>query len=438
MTTCVIELNDNEIRVSSGVDIILRSPGYALIDGDRIELGDAAAKQARLHPRAVHNRYWKNLNQDPLQYPSSRARHNADLAFAQLLSIHEQAGKPEEVILAVPATYSNEQLALLLGLVAASPLTAVGLVDSSVAAASLVAGKGNYVHIDMHLHQTILTRIKVDEQVSRSSVRLIDGTGMLSLFDTTAQLIADLFIKESRFDPQHHPETEQALYDQIPACLQSLQTHAEVSLEIQYQQTQHQAKLPADLLKNALQAQYQKIINAIDPTDICLLSYQMAQLPGLTTLLGDAELLSDLSVLQACQKHESAIRSSGSALNYITSLPTSNEPVITRVAKPVEHASQAVNPGRQDITHILHEHNAYPLNTGRLFLSASGSINTSAHNDSHCSINVNNGSVRLQTEDELTIFVNGRELKQATAVAAGDIISFVGSKTEYTFIHVSD
>ena len=438
MTICVIELNDNEIRVGSGNDIILRSPGYAFVDDDRIELGVAAAKKARLHPRASHNRYWKNLNQDPLQYPSSRARHNADLAFAQLLAIYEQAGKPEEVIFAVPATYSNAQLALLLGLVQASPLKAVGLVDSAVAATAPVAGRGNYVHVDMHLHQTILTRINVNEQVSRSSVQLIDGTGMAAIFDTTAHLITDLFIKESRFDPQHHPETEQALYDQIPACMNSLQTHAEVSLEVQYQQTQHQAKLPAALLHQALQAHYEKIANAIEPGDICLLSHQLGKLPGLNSQLKNTEILSELSVLQGCQTHESAIRSSGSTLNYVTSLPACSEPVITEVSKAIENLNDTSNHTKQDITHVLLEHNAYPLNKGRLYLSASGAINISDSIDSHCSISLINGSVKLEPEGELTVFVNGRHLKHAADVVAGDIVSFVGSKTEYTFIYVSD
>ncbi len=438
MTICVIELNDNEIRVGLDGNKILRSPGYAFVDDDRIELGVAAAKKARLHPRAAHNRYWKNLNQDPLQYPSSRARHNADLAFAQLLAIHEQAGKPEEVIFAVPATYSNEQLALLLGLVEASPLKAVGLVDSAVAATAPVAGKGNYVHVDIHLHQTILTRINVNEQVKRSSVQLIDGTGMVAIFDTTAHLITDLFIKESRFDPQHHPETEQALYDQIPACMNSLQTHAEVSLEVQYQQTQHQAKLPAVLLQQALQTHYEKIVNAIDPGDICLLSHQLGKLPGLKSQLKNAEILSELSVILGCQAHESVIRSSGSTLNYVTSLPACSEPVITEVSKAIENSSEATNYSKQDITHILHEYNAYPLNKGRLYLSASGAMNISKSNDSHCSINLINGSVKLEPEGELTVFVNGRHLEHVADIVAGDIVSFIGSKTEYTFIHVSD
>lgn len=438
MTPCIIELNDSEIRVGYADNIRVRSPGYALIDNNEIEIGEPAARQARLNPRAVHNRYWKNLNQDPLQYPSARARHNADLAFAHLLAIHEQADKPEEVIFAVPAIYSNEQLALLLGLVEASPLKAVGLVDSAIVATAPVAGTGNYVHLDVHLHQIILTRISVNEELSRSSVQLIDSSGLMAIFDTTAHLITDLFVKQSRFDPQHHPETEQALYDQIPACLRSLQTNSEVALEIQYKQNQYQAKLPADLLQDALKSEYLKITNAIDPADTCLLSHEIAQLPGLAEQLTNFEILPPLSALQGCQIHESSIRSSGSVLNYVTSLPATNEPRITQSPTPIQQTSDKIPNKKSSITHILHEHTAYSLDEDHVYLSASGVMNTSDIKDSHCSIKFTNGSVKLQPEGELTVFLNGQQLLQAVEVEAGDIISFVGSKTEYTFIHVSD
>ena len=431
-------MNDNEIRVGVDGAIILRSPGYALIDGDRIELGEAAVNQARLQPRAVHNRYWENLNQDPLKYPTPRARHHADLAFAQLLAIHEQAGKPEQVMFAVPGTFSNEQLALLLGLVDASPFNAIGLVDSAVAAVAPVVGAGNFVYIDIHLHQTVLTRISVDEEVKRVSVKLIDGAGMAAIFDTCAHLIADLFIRESRFDPQHHPETEQALYEQIPACLSSLRSHNEVSLEIQYQQTQHQAKLPANLLLRALAPQFEKIANAIDMDENCLLSQQLGNLPGLSDHIHNAEVLTDSNVMRACLLHESLIRSTGSALNFVTSLPATDEPAITEIAKAVQAREEVVAKNRSDISHILHEHNAYPLNEEHMYLSASGIMNSSNVNDSHCSIIVDKTGVSLKPEGELTVFLNGQQLKRSSEVRAGDIISFVGSKTEYTFIHVSD
>ena len=192
------------------------------------------------------------------------------------------------------------------------------------------------------------------------------------------------------------------------------------------------------MLQQALQTHYEKIVNAIDPGDTCLLSHQLSKLPGLKSQLKNTEILSELSVILGCQAHESVIRSSGSTLNYVTSLPACNEPVITEVSKATENSSEATNYSKQDITHILHEYNAYPLNKGRLYLSASGAMNISKSNDSHCSINLINGSVKLEPEGELTVFVNGRHLEHVADIVAGDIVSFIGSKTEYTFIHVSD
>jgi hypothetical protein len=438
MTISVIELNDIEIRVARGKEIVLRSPGYALINKDKIELGSVAARQARLQPRAVHNKYWKNLNQEPLQYPGTHARHNADLAFAQLLAIHEQAGKPEEVIIAVPGSYSNDQLALLLGLVEASPLTAIGLVDSAIAAVALTAGKGNYVYIDTHLHQTILTRISVTDQVVRGAVHLIDGVGLAAIYDTTAHLIADLFIKESRFDPQHHPETEQALYDQIPACLNSLQTLSEVSLEIQYQQAQHKAKLSRESLLQVLRPLYTKIAGTVDAGDTCLISNETGQLPGLAESLSEAQILPVSNIFESCIVHVENIRSAGSGSNYVISLPAATNPVITVTPKQSQEHRGTVSSTRQNITHILHGHNAFALHQGPVYLSASGLISTSDTSVGQCCVNQQDGRVALQANGELAVFVNGRQIKHTVEIQAGDIISFTGSKTEYTFIHVGD
>ncbi|MBT7952440.1 MAG: hypothetical protein HN764_12500 [Gammaproteobacteria bacterium] len=438
MTISVIELNDVEIRVGKGKEVVLRSPGYAFIDKDKIELGSVAARQARLQPRAVHNKYWKNLNQEPLQYPGTHARHNADLAFAQLLAIYDQAGKPEEVIIAVPGSYSNDQLALLLGLVEASPLTIVGLVDSAIAAVAPTAGKGNYVYIDTHLHQTILTRISVTDQVVRGAVHPIDGAGLASIYDTTAHLIADLFIKESRFDPQHHPETEQALYDQIPTCLNSLQTLSEVSLEIQYQQTQHQAKLSRESLLHVLQPLYNKIADAIDANDSCLISNQTGQLPGFTNSLNEAQILPASNIFETCMIHAESIRSAGSGSNYVTSLPATSSPVITETPKQNLENTGTVNSTGQNITHILHGHNAFALHEGPVYLSASGLISIDDASTGHCCVSQQKGKVKLQTNGELAVFVNGRQTQHTEEVQAGDIISFTGSKTEYVFIHVDD
>lgn len=434
MIETVIELNDSEIRVARGTDIILRSPGFAVVQKDRLALGDAAVRLARLNPRATYSRYWSSLNQDPLQYPTAQARHNADLAYAQLLAIHAQAGNLEETLFAVPGHYSNDQLALLLGLVEASPIKAIGLVDSAVAAAAPYAGKGEYVHAEIYLHQTILTHINVSDHVSRTSVQVIGDAGLSTIHDAAASLIADLFIKQSRFDPQHHAETDQALYNQIPGCLLSLRTQPEVSLDITYQDTQHLAKLPRDALLSVLQPIYEKIIHAI-PASTCLVGDRLANLAGFVEQLSDVEVLDPASLFQGCLKHASQIHSTGPALNFVTRLPATSTPAITSATNGISHPRLEQEAGHP-ITHILNGHHAYPLGKGRLYLSAAGGTDTIKKDDSHCSVSLNNEHAILQPESGLTVYINGRQLSAPAQVRTGDIISFAGSKTEYTFISV--
>ena len=360
MAISVIELNDSEIRVGTVGGIVWRSPGYSFITDEGIEIGETAARKARLQPRASNNRYWKNLNQDPLPSASPKARHNADLAFAQLLDIYQQAGKPGNIIFAVPASFSREQLALLLGLVEASPMTAVGLVDSAIAACSPLLGEGRYEHLDMQLHQCVLSRIDVDSQVVRESFQVIDNVGLVNIYDQTAHLIADQFIKESRFDPQHHPETEQALYDQIPACLNSLLSRTEVALEVQYQQTQYQAKLPAELLQAKLAPLYEKIKAARDQQCSCIISQQLGRLPGFRHSIGSAVSLEENAVMRGCAENEAVICSTASALSFVSTLPAASDASIHVEVDLTEDSIPTTRNNQDQITHILHQHRAFP------------------------------------------------------------------------------
>ena len=142
MSLTIIELNDSDIRTAHDAEIISRYPGYAVIKPDRIETGIDAWSVARIKPRETSNKYWSALNQDPLIISSPLARHNADLAYNQLIAIYEHAGKPEEILFAVPGSFDRDHLAMLLGIVEACPFTAIGLVDAAISCASTVANVG--------------------------------------------------------------------------------------------------------------------------------------------------------------------------------------------------------------------------------------------------------------------------------------------------------
>lgn len=437
MSLCIIELNDSEIRVARNAEIIQSSPGYAVIQEDKVSLGEAAARLAHLHPRATNNRYWHNLSQDPLPYASANIRHHADLAYAHLLALHEQAGQPKAVLFAVPGSYSSAQLALLLGLVEASPFQALGLVDSAVAAGAQELGEGTYAYLDIHLHQTILSHLQVSDGVSRTTVQSIDGTGLATIYDACALMIADLFIKQSRFDPQHHAETEQALYDQLPQCLENLSAKRSVLLEIPYQGTQHQARLSRPALLATLDGHYRKIIAAMPSNVHCLVSDRLGRLPGFMEQGADMTVLEPTSIFQTCTAQIEYIRSKGPALSFITRLPRAARPTsrgmtTSKAARPtpVQAETQA--------THILQGHQAYALTNKPLFLSAQGAASHEKQPDCRCSVLIADGQVILKMEGRpLSVWLNGAVLNHQAKIKVGDSVGFASAGAEYVFINVS-
>src|SRR5690606_19789345 len=129
-----LEFNDAGLRVSDENGILLSSPGYALVLPKQIEFGERARSQSRINPLNSYNQFWHKLSLDPFSRPIAHYRHNADLAFSHLQDLAGSAELEGDVLLAVPGSFSREQLGILLGLIRQSPFRAVGLVDAGLAA----------------------------------------------------------------------------------------------------------------------------------------------------------------------------------------------------------------------------------------------------------------------------------------------------------------
>ena len=115
---------------------LFNSPGYAVIKDNKIAFGDQAAKLNRIYPRSTHDDFWYRFSQDAIQSTSNQIRHNADLAYMQLAEIYEKSGKPIKWLIAVPSSFNQEQLALLLGLLKAANFKDVQLIDSALLAST--------------------------------------------------------------------------------------------------------------------------------------------------------------------------------------------------------------------------------------------------------------------------------------------------------------
>jgi len=366
MSLKVIELNDNALRVGDGSGILIESPGFALAVDKQLQLGDTAKQQARIQPTHSYNRYLHELSLDPISHAVG-IRHFADIAYAHLLHLAEEAGIDADVIFAVPGNFTRQQLAILLGLAKQSPFQAIGMVDSALAAAHSATYTGSLIYAEMQLHQVVLTKVVAGQNnLQRESVIQVPGVGSQNFMDLMMQLATGLFIEQCRFNPQHDAQSEQQLYNALPLWLkQDGKGQDSLLLELAANTAVHTAKMPRESLINNLSRHYKSIAQqvaelAVGGDSKLLLSADFADLPGFRSFLGESielEVLPVDAISRAAILNRDSIVGSGGQIQLTTSLP--------KAASSAKASSQS-NPIGAELkpekaTHVLIGSTAVPL-----------------------------------------------------------------------------
>ena len=65
----------------------MESPGFALPGKRALAVGRAAERQAHLYPRQVIDRFWDQLDTQPLERPNPYAENHAEVAYEHLVHI---------------------------------------------------------------------------------------------------------------------------------------------------------------------------------------------------------------------------------------------------------------------------------------------------------------------------------------------------------------
>lgn len=358
MATAIIELNDSAIQCQHGATAV-SAPGYALLTRQGVITGEPALRKAWLLPQQTHNQYWYQLNLSPLKTNNRQARHHADLAYAQLLAIYEQAGKPEQVIFAVPGSASNDQLAILLGLVNATPFTAVGVIDAAVAATSLIDCAGAISHLDIQLHTSVITRIHSGTRISRLDTSQYPEIALKGFYDAWAQFIADQFIREYRYDPLHTAAGEQQLRDLLPQWLAQIRVQPELTIELVAQQGNFRLNLLRKELVAATRQRWQRLAEAVSKDQgsaTVLLSHRIAALPGVEEFFDDAYTLDANAAIAACLAHAEHIAAGREKLAFITALPATGKKSDAAVPATINTTAAAAK-----ASHLLYNDRAYAI-----------------------------------------------------------------------------
>ncbi|MDH3641926.1 MAG: hypothetical protein OES38_07500 [Gammaproteobacteria bacterium] len=325
--TYVLEVNDSELSLYRDESLEYHAPGIAVVRQGEILFGEPALRLSRTHPRETNQQYFARLNADPLAHPVTRASNHADLVYLHLQELQQIVQQaPAELVLAVPGILSADQLGVLLGIAQECALNVEGFVDSAVVAASLGDLPETTYHVDTLLQRACVTRLENNAEVRRESAEEVSECGFANLLDGWVNVIADRFVRDTRFDPLHAAETEQQLYNQVYDWVAAGDaTQAEIGIEIDYRDHVRRVELPRSLLEEKAQQRFNQLRDALPTGTHVVLSARSARLPGMKQFLAnnghEFTALPGNAVAMGCTANMADIRSPGGQLRLVSRLP---------------------------------------------------------------------------------------------------------------------
>ncbi|MGD9259989.1 MAG: FHA domain-containing protein [Desulfobacterales bacterium] len=447
-----LELNDIGIIAAGGEPVRLleiddqafESPGFALPEKGRILVGKSAEHKARLLPRHILNHFWDQLNTEPLQHPSPHTPQNhAEIVYSHLARIWEQTQKHgNQIVLAVPSFYDREQLGLILGITRELSMPVRAFVPSALAAAPTVKPDRMLLHLEIHLHRIEVVYLEQDEYLSVKDSETVGENGLIHLQKDWVDMIAQEFVRKTRFDPYHQASSEQDLYDRIPEILRELAHNPSFVFEVTGGTKSYSVTLTRNQFVQKSEAVYRKLLQMIEKmrnrykSDHSAITLQLTQ--RLSQLPGCKEFLSSINDVQIIELDQGA-----GALGILQiwddlSENRNTEEISFFTRRPWQPGRESNTDGETPVrgdkrcpTHVLYRSIAYPISedpllvgrdiaSGRAGVRIQGKI--AGVSRKHCSIRRHGREVILEDCSSYGTFVNDHRVADKTTLKLGQII----------------
>jgi hypothetical protein len=450
MSLLGLELSDAGILVAgSGSTGLLKvdgdraaSPGFALPEKNRLVVGAAAEQKAHLYPRQVLNHFWDQLNTEPLEQPSAFAHNHAEIAFEHFARIwHTVKHHGKEMVIAVPGFYTPDHLGLILGITRELSISVKGFVPLPLAAVPYRLPPGLLLHIDMHLHRFEISCLRRQEQLSQLESLSAKGNGLCKLYREWVDVIAEEFVRRTRFDPLHQAATEQELYDRLPGVLARLERSPGIDFEMTGGSKVYHVTLTRDVFYRKGAPVFEEIRRHVggfyeryrkdEPGPVLLLTDRIGRLPGITETLAAVEnckiirLPSGAGAMGVLKLGDRLFdQQAGSIAPFLRALPV-EEPISDGVPSPQRPEV------RQRPTHVLYRNLAYPITDQPLTIGlepvadASGIQirgQTAGVSRKHCTIRLHGNDIVLADHSTYGTFVNEKPVDSKTRLSLGQII----------------
>ena len=253
--------------------------------------------KAHLFPHQILDRFWDQLDTEPLEQPAKYApRNHAEIVYHHLSRIWQVIQKHgNEIVLVVPDFYNRQQLGLILGIAQELSMNVKGFVPMALAVSSVAFPDKMLMHLDIHLHRIEVTYLKQGEYLTIEDSASTSGKGLIHLYREWMETIAQEFVRSTRFDPLHRAASEQELFDRLPGVLSHLQHNSSMVFDMIDAGTSYSITLKRDLFTRKAESIYREVCGLVEkirkkhgkdePAIALQLSDRISRLPGCREML---------------------------------------------------------------------------------------------------------------------------------------------------------
>ena len=428
----LLEINDAEIVLARDGEVLYREPGVAVVMPRSTVFGREAWAASRVRPQQSHNEFWHRLNGDPVTPQGRGVANQADLVYLQLQEIRAVAGGDRpRVVIASPAATTAEQLSMLLGIANESGFEVEAIVDAAVAAGSQQEWTESCRVLDVSLQQASIAHLEQATSadvavVRRTAVDEIPATGLAPLVEGWIDVVADRFVDGTRFDPLRIAETEQQVFDQLLAGIES--GSPEFVIEVSHADVARRVSVSRHALAEKSRQRYELLASAVGSGGTLLATHRALRLPGLAAFLQNAghevlPLTAD-AVRTAVSEHAAHVSPSDGP----GSRPTGARLV---AALPARHGPAAAARTAHAPTHLL---------GGGVAIALAEDLNATDH-PAHRPGSANVRFARSERgwsvvpEPDTSVSLNGSAIDFEHPAAAGDTIDCGGTTFQLIAVH---
>ncbi len=467
MTLLGLELSDAGILVAGDNPARLltvdgqeqESPGFAIPEKERLLVGKPASDKAHLFPLQVINRFWDQLDTEPLKLKNRHAQNHAEIAYAHLFHIWEMV-KPygDEMIIAVPNFYSKEQLGLILGMAQELLVPVKGFVSLPIAASYHADPNAMLLHLDIHLHRFEITPLHQDEYLTAKKSITFQEISLEQLYRSWVETIAEEFVHTTRFDPLHQAATEQELYNRLATALDIFKNQSSFLFELSNGKDRYRINLLRDVLFQKSEKIYDDICRFIEKMrddhgknnllTVLQTTHRVAWLPGLKDKLLEIEnckiieLEPGAGALGALKlRDQLMVRHFKNGASFFTRRPwQQTESKASRVIS--DKPADAIHP-----SHLLYRDVAYPISEKPLIIGCDHypfgrGIHVEAKpsdvSKKHCTVQREDDGIVLTDYSSQGTFVDNRQVNKRAILKLGQIVRFGTSRETIRLIACLD